>query len=115
MSSMLLHTHSAAWLIMVILFILSIAFKKQKVTPMILRLFYLIILGTGIGMLINLSFPLTYVLKGILAVVLIGLMEMILGRTKRGEGSKMPVPAFWVIWVVLLIVIVLTGFGVISL
>lgn len=74
---------------------------------MIQRLFYLIMLGTGIGMLFILGFPLIYVLKGILAIVLIGVMEMIVGKRKRAESTKM----LWVACIVLILVIISIGYN----
>ncbi|MFP3361712.1 DUF1516 family protein [Planococcus sp. SIMBA_143] len=48
-----------------------------------------------------------YVLKGILAIVLIGVMEMIVGRKKRGESTKM----LWIACIVLILVIISIGYN----
>lgn len=107
-------SHAGSWAFIFLLFLLSAIFRRQKVTGMLLRLFYLIMLVSGIGMLIGLGFPLLYVVKGILAVLLIGIMEMILGRLKRGEANGGPMPVFWILLVVLGVVVPLMGYGVIS-
>jgi hypothetical protein len=108
--SIVLNTHSGSWIVMILLFALSVIFRKQKVTGMVLRLFYLIMLGTGISMLVQLNFPTVYVVKGILAILLIGVMEMIVGRMRKGRA----VSVLWIVWVLLLVIVVLTGYGVIS-
>lgn len=110
MLNILYQSHTGSWLILVIAFLLSCLFLGQKITPMILRLFYLIMLGSGIGMLIGLNFPIAFIIKGILAVILIGIMEMIVGRRRRGQ----PTVPFWIAFIILLAVVVLMGFHVIS-
>lgn len=102
--------HAGSWAILVIFFILTCFLRKQKVTGMITRLFYVLMLVSGAGMLFMLGFPLMYVVKGILAIALIAFMEMIQGRLRRGESTTV----HWVIMVVLLVLIILMGFGVIS-
>ncbi|GIP38920.1 hypothetical protein J31TS4_22000 [Paenibacillus sp. J31TS4] len=104
-------SHAGSWAFIFLLFLLSVIFRRQKVTGMILRLFYIIMVVSGVGMLIGLGFPAMYVIKGILAIILIGLMEMILGRMKRGEAKGGPMPVFWVLLVVLAVVVPLMGFG----
>jgi hypothetical protein len=104
------HSHEGSWLFVVIAFLLSAVFQGQKVTPILLRIFYLIMLVTGVGMLGMLGFPAVFIIKGILAIILIGIMEMILGRQRR----KKPTLALWILFVILLVVVVLMGFQVIS-
>ncbi len=77
---------------------------------MIQRLFYLIMIISGVGMLVMLGFPLLYVFKGILAIMLIGFMEVIVGRRKRSESTK----KFWIGAIVLLLVILAIGYNLIS-
>lgn len=108
MFNILYQSHAGSWFIMLLLFIISYIFYRQKITGMILRLFYLIMLISGIGMLYGLEFPIKFIIKGALAIVLIGLMEMILGRKNRKE----PHAVMWVIWAVILAVIVMLGYGV---
>lgn len=108
--NMLYQSHAGSWAILILLFVASVAFKRQKVTQMIARLFYLIMIGSGIGMLIQLNYPLMYVIKGILAILLIGMMEMIMGRTRKNQ----PTGTFWIIFVILLALVVCMGYGVIK-
>lgn len=105
------HTHAASWIILVILFVLSIVFKRQKITPIVLRVFYLIMIASGITMVVGYDFPLKPIVKGGLAIVLIGLMEMALGRSKRGDKG---LPVILAAVAVVLTIIVLMGYGVIN-
>lgn len=77
---------------------------------MILRLFFIIMIVSGIGMLIEYNWAAMYVIKGILAIVMMGLMEMSLGKTKRGENGM----GGFIGAVVILVIVALMGFGVIS-
>lgn len=99
------------WGVMVLLFILSLIFRGQKITVMLLRLTYLLMLGTGIGLLIGYKFPLLYVMKGVLAFLLFGVMEMIVGKAQRGERV---VPLLWVLFIILIVIIPAVGYGYIS-
>ncbi|RYL95060.1 DUF1516 family protein [Sporolactobacillus sp. THM7-4] len=109
MFSFLLHIHSSMWGIMVLLFILSYAFYRQKGWSMALRLAYLIMIVTGSWMLTLHGFPWKFVLKGILALVLIGLMEMTLAKRRKRESTFL----MWILLIVILMVILLIGFEVI--
>ncbi len=117
--NMLYHTHISSWAILVLLFFISYFLIKSgkekggKIAHMILRLFFVIMVVSGIGMLINYSYPMAYHLKAGLAIILIGAMEMLLTRTQKGTiGSKAPL--YWGVVIVLLILVILIGFGVIS-
>lgn len=107
---MLLKLHMM-WGVMVLLFILSLIFRGQKITVMLLRLTYLLMLGTGIGLLIGFKFPLLFVIKGVLALLLFGVMEMIVGKAQRGDRA---VPLLWVLFVILIVLIPAIGYGYIT-
>lgn len=100
------HTHASSWAILVILFIISYFLTKNKVLPMILRLFYLIMIGTGAYMLFTGDYNGAFHLKALLAIIMIGLMEMVLGRRKKGKNAL----PFLIGIIVLLVVIVLIGY-----
>lgn len=107
----LYHTHASSWLILVILFVVCYFIPKNKVLPMILRLFYLVMIITGGLMLFGVGgYEGVFHLKALLAIVLIGLMEMILGRRKKGK-STLP---FLIGAIVLLVVVALIGYDVIA-
>lgn len=98
------------WGLMLLLFILSLIFRKQKVTPMLLRLSYLVVVGTGLGMLIKMGFPIFYVTKGLLALVLISMMEIIVNQAQKGGRSA---PIVWVIFALTIVLVPLMGYGII--
>ncbi|RYL94062.1 DUF1516 family protein [Sporolactobacillus sp. Y61] len=109
MQEILLHIHSGVWGIMILLFILSFAFNRQKGWSMALRLTYLIMLVTGVWMLVLIHFPILFVIKGVLALILIGLMEMALAKRNRHQS------AVWlmILFVIDLIFILLIGYEII--
>jgi len=106
----MVHTHSVAWMIMIILFLVSYFVPKQKVTHMILRLFYLIQIFTGGYLFFQGGYSHIFDLKILLAIILIGMMEMILVRHRKGKNTL----PLWIILVVLLVVVVLIGYQVIT-
>jgi peptidoglycan/LPS O-acetylase OafA/YrhL len=107
----LYHTHASSWVILVILFVLSFFLTKNKVLPMILRLFYLIMIVTGGIMLFGQGgYDGAFHLKALLAIILIGMMEMVLARRKKGKNAL----PFLIVLIVLLVVVVLIGYDVIT-
>lgn len=109
-------SHTGSWAILVLVFLLTFLLVKggkeraAKIAGMVLRLFYVIMLVSGAGMLFGLSFPLMYIIKAVLAVIMIGMMEAVIGRSRRKESTGV----FWGVLLVLLVLVVLMGFGVIS-
>ncbi|MED1564330.1 hypothetical protein AJ85_12220 [Alkalihalobacillus alcalophilus ATCC 27647 = CGMCC 1.3604] len=119
METMFSHLHSSAWAITVLLFIIAFFLikggkaKAGKILHMILRLFFVIMLVSGIYLLFALwGFAAMYAVKGLLAIALIGLMEVILTRTKKGTLNNAGV--LWGAFIIILIIVPLMGFRVIS-
>lgn len=110
MYNIFLQSHAGSWAILIILFLISYFARKQKISVMLQRLFYIIMLVSGIGMLVMRDFELLYVVKGILAILLIGVMEMLTARSRK----QRPVAGLWVGFVVLLAIVVLIGYEVIA-
>lgn len=112
----MVHAHDFGWLVMIILFFVSFGLsnggkeKGAKITSMILRVFYLVAIGTGATMLVQYNFPTFYAIKGLIAIILIGMMEIILAKTRRSEKAG----AFWLFFVILLVVVILMGLGIIK-
>ncbi|SDN25056.1 Protein of unknown function [Fictibacillus solisalsi] len=102
-------SHTGSWAILIILFLITY-FTRQKVTLMLQRLFYLIMIVSGVGMLAQLNFPLHYVIKGILAIVLIGVMEMMVARKRKGN----PMAAMWIVLIILFALVLLLAYNVIG-
>ncbi len=113
------HAHLDSWWLLIVLFLITYFLLKAgkakgaKILHMIVRLFYIVMLFSGVYLLSMWGFPLTHVIKGILAIVLIYAMEMILVRTKKGTlGSKAPM--YWGILIVSLVLVLLLAFRIIS-
>jgi hypothetical protein len=113
------HPHAYFWVILVVLFFATFFLyranvaKGAKITHMVLRLLYVIMVGTGIGLLVLKAFPFTYIIKGLLALSLVYFMEMILVKTKKGMSGR-SITSYWAMCVTALIVVVLIGYRVIS-
>lgn len=108
--------HEGSWGILVILFLLTVLFtnkslkKLATVSQMILRLFYVLMLLSGLSMIIAFNFPLFYTIKGILAVTLVGFMENCCGKMRKGE----PYFTTFILSIILLTIVLLMGFRIIS-
>lgn len=105
------HLHITAWAIGIILFFVAYfmnpAAKGRKITHMILRLFYLIIIASGLFLFIGnhqLS-EMGYGIKLILGVVVIAMMEMALVKTAKGQNGK----GFFIGFIVVFIATFLLG------
>ncbi|MFT8320977.1 MAG: YisL family protein [Bacillus sp. (in: firmicutes)] len=88
------HSHITSWALAIILFIIAFGLHKSgkekasKIVHMVLRLMYVIVIGTGVWMLYSLgSLPALYVLKTLVGLWVIVALEMILVRTKKGRKT----------------------------
>ncbi|MBB5174374.1 YisL family protein [Texcoconibacillus texcoconensis] len=111
----ILHSHALFWLLAVILFVVTvILIKKQKEKPakivqMTLRLMYVLTLATGGWLLLQYTTSNT-ILKGILAVWLIYVMEMITTRSKNGTLTGNLKSFYWIQFAIALIVVLYFGY-----
>ncbi|OLN23825.1 hypothetical protein BTO30_02450 [Domibacillus antri] len=82
------HLHITTWAVAVILFLVAVT-KPSKGVHMALRLFYVLILISGLLLFIqyNSVDPMMYGLKMLGGILTIGLMEMTLVRKKKGKGT----------------------------
>ena len=99
------HAHLTS-LVLSLIFLIIIAVlqnkgKNIKIWHMVLRATYILIIVTG-GFLFfaAYSIPLSYYLKAILGIVMIGLFEMVIVRKQKGKKTD-------VIWIAFSIVLVL--------
>ncbi|MDR4887092.1 YisL family protein [Fredinandcohnia sp. QZ13] len=107
------HAHITSWAVAIILFVIAATFlnkagkeKSQKIVKMILRLFYLFILATGLLLLFGgVEINGEYIGKAILGVLTIGFMEMILVRSSKQK----PTGLFWGLFIVVLILTIALG------
>ncbi|PLT33835.1 YisL family protein [Bacillus sp. V5-8f] len=103
------HMHITTWVVALILFFVAVSMNKGdnakgfKIVHMILRLFYVLIILTGFG-LIGSAFD-VYALKAILGIIVIGMMEMILVRAKKGKSTG----PLWAVFIVAFLAVVYMG------
>ncbi|WP_226682643.1 DUF1516 family protein [Sutcliffiella horikoshii] len=107
------HAHISTWAIALILFVVVLFLTKAgkekgaKITAMVLRVFYILIVVTGLQLGWAWITNGQYVLKMVLGIVVIGLMEMIAVRTRKGKSTVV----VWVLFVVVLAYILHLGFS----
>ncbi|MEH7333708.1 YisL family protein [Neobacillus drentensis] len=112
----MIHAHITSWVLALILFFVALSLHKggkakgAKIVQMILRVLYLLIIATGIGLLAKLNgignITPMYWLKAVVGLWIIGLFEMILGRV----ANQRRVSAFWIQFVVAFLLVLYLGF-----
>jgi hypothetical protein len=112
----MLHTHVGSWSVGIILFIVSYFLlkfgkaKAQKITHMILRLFYVLIVFSGATMVILVTqewgFPGVYAVKTILGLLVIAMMEIMLSKGKKGTFKTI----YWLLLALLLVLVFFYGY-----
>lgn len=108
----MLHLHITAWVVAFILFFVTASMytngKNGKVTHMILRLFYLIIIFSGAMLFFsysNISGELIVkVIAGLWAVIA---MEMVSVRASKGKPTK----GAWIQFFIAALIAIVLGFG----
>ncbi|MCM3767400.1 YisL family protein [Neobacillus niacini] len=109
----MIHGHVTAWVLALILFFVAMALqssgkeKGAKIVKMILRVLYLLIIATGVGLIFSLAkISVLYILKAVVGLWIIGLFEMILGRV----ASKRRTSVFWIQFVIAWALVLYLGF-----
>ncbi|MDN7244422.1 YisL family protein [Planococcus shenhongbingii] len=106
------HLHIATWVIAIVLFLIAAfmnpASKGRKIMHMVSRLFYILILISGLALFIaySSSDAMMYGLKFLFGLLTIGMMEMVLVRSKKQK----PVTMFWALFAVFLFITMFLGF-----
>ena len=93
--------------ILIVIVVLQSIGKNIKIWHMVLRATYILIIVTG-GILFFAvySIPLSYYLKAILGVVMIGLFEMVIVRKQRGKKTDI----IWIAFSIVLVLLFALGF-----
>lgn len=107
------HAHITTWAVALILFVVVLFLQKggnqkgAKITQMILRLFYLLIIATGVLLFSKHQGynPALYGIKFLGGVIVIAMMEMILVRSAKERNTGV----FWVIFIIALAVTFFLG------
>jgi uncharacterized membrane protein SirB2 len=111
------HAHMTAWFLGLVLFLVAFFLQKggkekgAKIVKMILRVIYLLILGTGFMMLftsgmLGTDLSLQYILKAVAGIWVIGTFEMILSKQAKKQSTKI----FWIQFVVAFALALILGF-----
>ncbi|MFN2747057.1 MULTISPECIES: YisL family protein [Bacillus] len=106
------HMHITTWVIALILVFVAYGLysagnhKGAKITHMVLRLFYILIILTG-GQLLFMfkSWNGEYIGKAVLGLLTVGLMEMLLIRKKKEKS----ITGIWVGFIVILLLTIALG------
>lgn len=106
------HMHITSWVIALILVFVAYGLyssgnsKGAKITHMILRLFYIIVIITGAQLfLMFTAWNGEYIAKALLGLITIGFMEMLLIRRKNGKAAT----GIWIGFIVVLLLTVALG------
>jgi hypothetical protein len=106
------HFHIFTWVVGIILFLVAAVMadgtKGRKITHMIARLFYVLILISGVLLFVKYSSAdaALYGVKFLLGLLTIGMMEMVLVRSEKGKS----VGVVWVLFFVFLFATMFVGF-----
>ena len=106
------HLHIFTWVVGIILFLVAatmpIESKGRKITKMILRVFYILIIISGAALFfqhMSLNSAL-YGVKFVFGILTIGMMEMVFAKQNKGKPAQM----FWILFVVVLLITMFLGF-----
>lgn len=104
------HLHITMWVVGLILFFIA-AFSAKKITPvhMTLRLFYILIILSGLALYLEHrdSFGMTYDIKFLFGILIITFMELILVNKGKGKPTKV----FWILFGISLLGVLFIGLG----
>lgn len=109
---MMTHAHITTWVVALILFAVTVSLQRQnspkaRMVHMILRVFFLLIVGTGALLLHSIAtIPALYIVKAIVGIWVIGAMEMVVVRANKGKSTK----GFWIQFVIALLLVLYLGF-----
>ncbi|BAU27896.1 uncharacterized protein DUF1516 [Aneurinibacillus soli] len=108
----MIHIHTGLWALLLVLFVLSFVMLRignergYNILHMLARLIMLLVVASGFMLVSAYNFIPITLLKGALAIVLIGIMEMILIRTHKGERNA----TLWVLFIIDLLAVMYIGY-----
>ncbi|PID02543.1 MULTISPECIES: YisL family protein [unclassified Sporosarcina] len=106
------HMHIFTWVVGIVLFFVTASMangtKGKKITHMILRLFYVLIIITGAALFFkHMSIDsMLYGIKFVLGILTIGFMEMVLVRGSKGKNTGL----MWILFIIALLATMFVGF-----
>jgi hypothetical protein len=107
------HAHITAWFLAIVLFFIALGLHKSgkakgfRVVQMILRVFYILIIITGVWMLAIISkISMLYVLKSVVGLWVIAMLELILIKTNKQQKTT----GLWIQFVIAFLLVLYLGF-----
>ncbi|PIC81587.1 hypothetical protein CSV75_07400 [Sporosarcina sp. P18a] len=106
------HMHIFTWVVGIVLFFVTASMangtKGKKITHMILRLFYVLIIITGAALFFkHMSIDsMLYGIKFVLGILTIGFMEMVLVSGSKGKNTGL----MWILFIIALLATMFVGF-----
>lgn len=106
------HLHIFSWVVGIIVFLIAatqpLDSKVRKIMKMVVRVFYILIIITGLALFIKFMSgdAALYGIKFVLGIVTIGMMEMVFAR----QAKNKPAQLFWILFAVSVLVTVALGF-----
>lgn len=106
------HLHIFSWVVGIILFLIAatqpLDSKVRKIMKMVLRVFYILIIITGLALFIKFMSgdAALYGVKFIFGIVVIGMMEMVLARQAKNKSAQL----FWILFAIAVVITVGLGF-----
>ncbi|MDQ0208666.1 DUF1516 family protein [Alkalicoccobacillus murimartini] len=107
MYDFLYQVHVGTWVILLVFVVLNM-FYRSFILKLLFRLCSVFMLGSGVGLAFYLSFPIIFIVKLVLALLLIGLTEIILKKDNPREESYLLLLISG-----LFLLLILIGFGII--
>lgn len=106
------HAHISSWVIALVLFLVIVVLQKQgkniRILKMVLRLFDLFIIITGLIMIFSIGdITSLYILKLIVGIWIIGLFEIIVSRNAKHRPTKL----FWIQFIIAFLLVLYLGFS----
>ncbi|GLC87757.1 YisL family protein [Lysinibacillus piscis] len=104
------HLHITTWVVAIVIFLIAaLSGKQSKGLHMALRLFYILIIITGVALFIkgmDFGQGMLYGFKFLGGIFVIGMMEMVLVRQKKNKPTGM----FWILFAIFLFITLFLGF-----
>jgi len=106
------HIHIFTWVVGIILFLVAASMpidsKGRKITKMILRVFYILIIISGLALFLRWmsNDSALYGVKFLFGILTIGMMEMVFAR----QNKQKPAQIAWILFVVSLLITMFLGF-----
>ncbi|MCU9612469.1 YisL family protein [Caldibacillus lycopersici] len=105
------HLHITSWAVAIILFVVALILikngkaKPAKIVQMILRVFYLLVIASGIQLFLAVDPSMGYHIKLLFGILVIAMLEMVLVRTVKGKSTVV----FWTLLIIFFAITIYLG------